>query len=131
VGAFWDEDAQKWHVRIQRGDDPQDVFEDEAHIFVNASGVLKYVLIPTPRLPYLTYWLVSGNGLISQVVRASRVQCFTAPIGMIACPSRESALVLSAVAHQLCKLCQTSSQVGSLITPQQAEIQFTVDERFC
>ncbi|KAJ4247535.1 hypothetical protein NW762_013215 [Fusarium torreyae] len=40
VGAFWDEDAQKWHVRIQRGDDPQDVFEDEAHIFVNASGVL-------------------------------------------------------------------------------------------
>ncbi|KAH7232766.1 steroid monooxygenase [Fusarium tricinctum] len=40
LGAFWDEDAQKWHVRIQRGDDPQDVFEDEAHIFVNASGVL-------------------------------------------------------------------------------------------
>ncbi|KAM0266699.1 hypothetical protein ACHAPA_006621 [Fusarium lateritium] len=40
VGAFWDEGAQKWHVRIQRGDNPQDVFEDEADIFVNASGVL-------------------------------------------------------------------------------------------
>ncbi|KAJ5175688.1 uncharacterized protein N7482_001565 [Penicillium canariense] len=40
VGAFWDEHDKQWHVRIQRGDDPDDVFEDSGHILVNASGVL-------------------------------------------------------------------------------------------
>lgn len=39
IGAFWDEDEQMWTVRVERGDGT--VFEDKAHVFVNASGVLK------------------------------------------------------------------------------------------
>lgn len=52
VGAFWDEDQRMWNVRIQRGDDSDGIFEDKAHIFINASGVLKCVLISssTPSL---------------------------------------------------------------------------------
>lgn len=41
VGAFWQEDTQEWLVKIQRGDNPEDVFEDRCNILVNASGVLK------------------------------------------------------------------------------------------
>ena len=41
VGAWWEEEEQMWHVKIQRGDDPDDIFEDKANVFVNASGVLK------------------------------------------------------------------------------------------
>jgi Predicted flavoprotein involved in K+ transport len=41
VGAFWDEQDQQWHVKIQKGDNSEDVFEDKGHILVNASGVLK------------------------------------------------------------------------------------------
>ncbi|KAF1845296.1 FAD/NAD(P)-binding domain-containing protein [Cucurbitaria berberidis CBS 394.84] len=40
VGAHWNEEEQLWHVKIQRGDDPNDVFEDTANVFINASGVL-------------------------------------------------------------------------------------------
>ncbi|EMR70578.1 putative flavin-binding monooxygenase protein [Eutypa lata UCREL1] len=40
VGASWNEGDQMWHVRIQRGDDPNDVIEDKANVFINASGVL-------------------------------------------------------------------------------------------
>ncbi|KAE8146657.1 hypothetical protein BDV25DRAFT_162063 [Aspergillus avenaceus] len=40
VGAFWNEEEQQWKVRIQRGDDPGDVFEDAGHVLVNASGAL-------------------------------------------------------------------------------------------
>jgi len=43
VGAFWDDQDQHWHVKIQRGNDPKDVFEDKGHILINASGVLKLV----------------------------------------------------------------------------------------
>jgi len=42
VGAFWDEQDQQWHVKVQRGDNPEDVFEDKGHVLVNASGVLKW-----------------------------------------------------------------------------------------
>lgn len=41
VGATWDEHDQQWHVRVQRGGNPGDVFEDRGYILVNASGVLK------------------------------------------------------------------------------------------
>ncbi|GLA09727.1 hypothetical protein AnigIFM60653_000668 [Aspergillus niger] len=40
VGTSWDEDSEQWHVKIQRGDNPANVFEDRCHILVNASGVL-------------------------------------------------------------------------------------------
>ncbi|KAI5460705.1 steroid monooxygenase [Mariannaea sp. PMI_226] len=40
VGAFWDEDKQMWNIKVQRGENPDDIFEDKAHIFINASGVL-------------------------------------------------------------------------------------------
>lgn len=40
VGASWNEGDQMWHVRIQRGDDLNDVIEDKANVFINASGVL-------------------------------------------------------------------------------------------
>ncbi|CAH0042269.1 unnamed protein product [Clonostachys rhizophaga] len=43
VGATWVEEEQKWHVRIQQGNNPEDVITDKADIFVNASGVLKYI----------------------------------------------------------------------------------------
>lgn len=41
VGAYWNEEDQMWHVKIQKGDDPNAIIEDKANIFVNASGVLK------------------------------------------------------------------------------------------
>ena len=41
VGAFWNELDQQWHVKIQKGDNPEDVFEDKGHVLINASGVLK------------------------------------------------------------------------------------------
>lgn len=44
VGAFWDENEQMWTVRVQEGEDPNNVFEDKANIFINASGVLKCVV---------------------------------------------------------------------------------------
>ncbi|KAL5352334.1 hypothetical protein ACLOAV_002281 [Pseudogymnoascus australis] len=40
VGAWWQEETQEWLVKIQRGDNPEDVFEDRCNILVNASGVL-------------------------------------------------------------------------------------------
>ncbi|KAL1863105.1 hypothetical protein Daus18300_008097 [Diaporthe australafricana] len=40
VGAYWNEEDQMWHVKIQKGDDPDAIIEDKANIFVNASGVL-------------------------------------------------------------------------------------------
>ncbi|KAK2599056.1 hypothetical protein QQS21_005462 [Conoideocrella luteorostrata] len=40
TGAFWDEQDQNWTLRIQRGDDEKDAFEEKCDIFVNASGVL-------------------------------------------------------------------------------------------
>ncbi|CAG8020939.1 unnamed protein product [Penicillium salamii] len=40
VGAFWDDQDQQWHVKIQRGDNPEDIFVDQGHILINASGVL-------------------------------------------------------------------------------------------
>ncbi|KAK2596341.1 hypothetical protein N8I77_013237 [Diaporthe amygdali] len=40
VGAYWNEEDQMWHVKIQKGDDPNAFIEDKANIFVNASGVL-------------------------------------------------------------------------------------------
>ncbi|GKZ73668.1 hypothetical protein AnigIFM50267_010601 [Aspergillus niger] len=40
VGTSWDEYSKQWHVKIQRGDNPANVFEDRCHILVNASGVL-------------------------------------------------------------------------------------------
>lgn len=56
VGAYWNEEEQMWHVKIQNGDDPNTIIEDKANIFVNASGVLKYAklypLFSTP--PELT-----------------------------------------------------------------------------
>lgn len=41
VGVWWQEETSEWLVKIQRGDDPEDVFEDRCHMLVNASGVLK------------------------------------------------------------------------------------------
>lgn len=43
VGAYWQEDTQEWLVSVQRGDNPEDVFEDRCNLLVNASGVLKYI----------------------------------------------------------------------------------------
>lgn len=40
VGAVWNEEDKMWHVKIQRGDDPNDIVEDKAHVFINATGVL-------------------------------------------------------------------------------------------
>ncbi|PYI31325.1 putative dimethylaniline monooxygenase [Aspergillus indologenus CBS 114.80] len=40
VGASWNEHDEQWHVKVQRGDNPDDMFEDRGHILVNASGVL-------------------------------------------------------------------------------------------
>ncbi|KAL5315065.1 hypothetical protein ACEPPN_017716 [Leptodophora sp. 'Broadleaf-Isolate-01'] len=44
VGATWSEETQEWHVKIQRGDNPEDVIDDKCNVLVNASGVLKQVL---------------------------------------------------------------------------------------
>ncbi|RAL02669.1 flavin-containing monooxygenase [Aspergillus ibericus CBS 121593] len=47
VGAIWDEESAQWHLQIERTDGT--VFEDRAHILINASGVLnkwKWPAIP-------------------------------------------------------------------------------------
>lgn len=44
MGATWSEETQEWHVKIQRGDNPEDVIDDKCNVLVNASGVLKQVL---------------------------------------------------------------------------------------
>ncbi|KAH6884928.1 steroid monooxygenase [Thelonectria olida] len=49
VAATWNEEEQMWHIKIQKGDDPNDIIHDKANIFVNASGVLnkwKWPAIP-------------------------------------------------------------------------------------
>jgi cation diffusion facilitator CzcD-associated flavoprotein CzcO len=43
VGAWWKEETQEWHVKIQRGDDVNDIIDDKCNVLVNASGVLKFV----------------------------------------------------------------------------------------
>ncbi len=50
--ARWDEGAQEWLVKVQIGDDPEDVFEDWANVLVDASGGLKYVLSRSDFLPF-------------------------------------------------------------------------------
>lgn len=40
VGCKWEEIEKKWHVTIQRGDDPNDTFTDSGEILINATGVL-------------------------------------------------------------------------------------------
>ncbi|KAE8158896.1 hypothetical protein BDV40DRAFT_291389 [Aspergillus tamarii] len=40
VGAWWDEHDEQWRVKVQRGDNPIDTFEDHGHVLINASGVL-------------------------------------------------------------------------------------------
>ncbi|KAF9895269.1 hypothetical protein FE257_000171 [Aspergillus nanangensis] len=49
VGATWDEQERKWRVRVQKGDNPEDVMDDSADVLVNASGALnkwKWPAIP-------------------------------------------------------------------------------------
>ena len=43
VGAWWKEESQEWHVKIQRGDNSKDIIDDKCNVLVNASGVLKFV----------------------------------------------------------------------------------------
>lgn len=42
VSAVWDEVSQEWKLRIQRGNDPNNIIEDQCNVLINASGVLKY-----------------------------------------------------------------------------------------
>ena len=41
TGCYWQEDTQTWRVRVQNVDKPEEVFEDECNILLNATGVLK------------------------------------------------------------------------------------------
>lgn len=41
VDARWDEDDQQWHLKIRKLEGSSEVFEDKAHVLINASGVLK------------------------------------------------------------------------------------------
>jgi len=52
VGAWWEEDTKEWRVKVQRGDNPDDVIEDRCNILVNASGVLKYDPLVIGKLQY-------------------------------------------------------------------------------
>lgn len=38
-GAHWDKEAGKWRLKV-RNMETDDVFDDEAHFFINAGGVL-------------------------------------------------------------------------------------------
>ncbi|OCK80948.1 FAD/NAD(P)-binding domain-containing protein [Lepidopterella palustris CBS 459.81] len=40
IGAWWNEVDGKWKIKVQRGDDPNDVFEDTGDVLINATGVL-------------------------------------------------------------------------------------------
>jgi cation diffusion facilitator CzcD-associated flavoprotein CzcO len=44
TGCYWQEESQTWRVRVQRGENPDDIFEDDCNILLNATGVLKYVI---------------------------------------------------------------------------------------
>ena len=41
TGCFWQEESQTWRVRVQKVDKPDEVFEDECNVLLNATGVLK------------------------------------------------------------------------------------------
>lgn len=41
VGALWHEDTAKWKLQIQKGENGEDLMEDEADVFINAGGILK------------------------------------------------------------------------------------------
>ncbi|KAI1400682.1 putative dimethylaniline monooxygenase [Hypoxylon fuscum] len=40
IGAYWQEDEKMWLLKIQRGDNLEDIIEDKCHVFINATGVL-------------------------------------------------------------------------------------------
>ena len=42
VGALWHEDTAKWKLEIQRGENAEDLLEDEVDVFISAGGILKY-----------------------------------------------------------------------------------------
>jgi len=44
VGAHWHEDSAKWKLQIQKGDDEKNIVEEEFDLFINAGGILKYIL---------------------------------------------------------------------------------------
>ena len=61
VGALWHADTAKWKLQIRRGENEDDLLEDEVDVFINAGGLLKY--FP----PLLEMWVLTeviGNGLI-------------------------------------------------------------------
>jgi len=45
VGAHWHEESAKWKLQIQKGDEEANIIEDEVDLFLNAGGILKYILL--------------------------------------------------------------------------------------
>lgn len=79
--AIWNEATGKWELKIKNGDGV--VFADECDVFVNAGGVLKYVLsflvlIPGPGLRET---LATGNGHRLRGSSLSRENCAIPPDG--------------------------------------------------
>ncbi|WWC89323.1 uncharacterized protein L201_004244 [Kwoniella dendrophila CBS 6074] len=46
LGATWDAEKAKWHVKVRKGDDPNSEFVDTCDIFINASGLLNHWKMP-------------------------------------------------------------------------------------
>ena len=44
VGAHWHEESAKWRLQVQKGDEDANIMEDEVDVFLNAGGILKYIL---------------------------------------------------------------------------------------
>ncbi|EFX06152.1 flavin-binding monooxygenase [Grosmannia clavigera kw1407] len=40
TGCYWQEESQTWRVRVQKLDKPDEFFEDECNVLLNATGVL-------------------------------------------------------------------------------------------
>lgn len=125
VGATWGEDDNLWHFKFQTPSG--EIVEDSANLFVNATGVLKYVpailVLLLLHAPWLTHpppgrpFAASGSGPRSLGGSRSRGRCSTVPTGTRLSPSRASGSPSSARAPRPCRSSPTSSTVRPSLSP--------------
>lgn len=63
AGAWWDEETGKWKIKIEPNCGTQEPYFDEGEILINATGVLKYVLLFPLNSLCSSIILATGSGL--------------------------------------------------------------------
>lgn len=78
--AVWNESNAKWEVTVEKSDGI--TFVDEVDIFINAGGVLKFVIIAGSCLTQTNLTApATGSGLTSRVSKHSRASYSTRHAG--------------------------------------------------